>query len=508
MNTEPNRTTSHPIHEEPAFPGGSYFVEESIPASETSYDPKHAISESSGASTHSVGGTLRTWSFRALWIFLPALIVGSTAYFGFVLPAEREYLSDRMVWAAERIEDAIGDRGRFVSALVTGIDIRHIDEDGRLERMVSEFHSAFPDFLSMEIANGRGETFAMAGELSTASHDFGQTLPVKLFREPDSVAGRTGRLLIDDPAGGTFSIVIEQPGTEGHSWFIRTRFARTAIDDIVQAAAIRMNGDVRLIPGVAEPTGPKKAAVAQWNVAAHSGNPHPGVTVSESAWSGPTAAEIRLTESGWILTFHRTPHRLEPSTCLVAVPAAGLILALALFVISLPASFLTGKKQPSASESADEYSMPAAADAPEPQSALDSPALDEEPDFTSEAIEEESAEAFTADLAEITACEAVESADETIERLDDDEFFTVELEAEAPEFDFDAAFDAAASDADDPSNIPYAVAADRDPIGDDFLGPDVIEVEWAEPENVEDRMDAAGIEPEEKKPSPGGFAGA
>ncbi len=96
---------------------------------------------------------------------LGALSVGLVSHFTVVVPLEKCLLSAEARSLATDMDSAVRMRSSLISTAVGNSELDSFLEAGGLEKLLSALRKHFPDFLSVEVTNDRGQIQAMGGEL-------------------------------------------------------------------------------------------------------------------------------------------------------------------------------------------------------------------------------------------------------------------------------------------------------------------------------------------------------
>ena len=223
---------------------------------------------------------------------LGALAISLISHFTVVVPLERNLLSAEVRGLATDIDAAVRMRSSIISMAAGNSELDSFLETGGLDTLLSALRKHFPDFLSVEATNDRGQIQAMGGELSVPQ--------AGLFSKDPSEKPSTLNLGIqhnrgafhDDPESNCFFITCKHVGAEGGKWFTRSRFSRESVAPILKSISTR---GVNLVPvsGVSKdiPEGPISISRPELSV----------VRTFGSWWRGPIGAEALLTMPGWLI---------------------------------------------------------------------------------------------------------------------------------------------------------------------------------------------------------------
>ncbi len=274
---------------------------------------------------------------------LGALAISLISHFAIVVPLEKNLLSAEVRGLATDIDAAVRMRSSIISMAAGNSELDSFLENGGLDKLLSALRKHFPDFLSVEATNDRGQIQAMGGELPLSQ--------ASLFSKDPSEKTSTLNLGIqhnrgafhDDPENNCFFITCKHVGAEGGKWFTRSRFSRESIALILKSISTR---GVTLVPisGVSKdiPEGPVSLSRQELSV----------VRTFGSWWRGAIGAEALLTMPGWLI---RMENSQTPPILWRPPIAAPLLLLLFTFVagfILRPAPLRSSSDRDTAEENA------------------------------------------------------------------------------------------------------------------------------------------------------------
>jgi hypothetical protein len=255
---------------------------------------------------------------------LGALAISLISHFAVVVPLERNLLSAEVRGLATDIDAAVRMRSSIISMVAGNSELDGFLETGGLDNLLSALRMHFPDFLSVEATNDRGQIQAMGGELPLPQGG--------LFSKDPSEKTSTLNLGIqhnrgafhDDPENNCFFITCKHVGAEGGKWFTRSRFSRESVAPILKANSTR---GVNLVPvsGVSKDIleGPISLSRPELSV----------VRTFGSWWSGPIGAEALLTMPGWLI-------RIENSQTPLLLWRLPIAASLLLLLLTFAAGFI------------------------------------------------------------------------------------------------------------------------------------------------------------------------
>lgn len=293
-----------------------------------------------------------------LLVATPALILGFAGYFGIIAPLKGKLLAEQTRSLGTGIDATIGERANCLAVAFGEDEPEDFLEESRLQDIVRSIRTRFPDFISLEMIDSSGTILAMAGDVAISPENGVEDAAVKEMAGRFPKALKKAWTFYDDPAGEHFSVTWGRPGNGTALFFVRARFSRKPIRDLLEAASKEIDGVVGFVQ-VAD------SGVGKWHDAAGSGSRNDAgivpaasspVAVSGKWFSAPTRTEMRLSVPGWAVTLEGNPKGIFSTGQIVSTGAAAL---LALLLVT--ATMLRPVQPPPAVES-------------ERQAALDEPA--------------------------------------------------------------------------------------------------------------------------------------
>lgn len=211
------------------------------------------------------------------------LVAGLGIHFNSVAPAQRLVLSEQARTVAKELDAAVKMRSAVVLSALYHRQLENVLASSGLESLVNSIRGQFPDFLSLEVLNVNGEVLAMVGELplgqaNLAPKDAGENV----FRV-DPRASNTG-VFKDDPGSGCFFLTSRHKDSDGTYWYTRTRFARRAIEGLLN----EFQGRASLV----------SIAGGKHDLEQVYGHP---ARIYGNWWSGPQSADVTLEAPGWLV---------------------------------------------------------------------------------------------------------------------------------------------------------------------------------------------------------------
>lgn len=229
-----------------------------------------------------------------------ALAISLISHFAVVVPLERNLLSAEVRGLATDIDAAVRMRSSIISMAAGNSELDSFLETGGLDNLLSALRKHFPDFLSVEATNDRGQIQAMGGELPLPQGGLFSKNPSEKNSTLDLGIQHNRGAFHDDPENNCFFITCKHVGAEGGKWFTRSRFSRESVAPILKSISTR---GVNLVPvsGVSKdiPEGPISFS-----------RPELSVVRTFGSWCrGPIGAEALLTMPGWLIRIenNRTP---------------------------------------------------------------------------------------------------------------------------------------------------------------------------------------------------------
>jgi len=231
---------------------------------------------------------------------LGALAISLISHFAVVVPLEKNLLSAEVRGLATDIDAAVRMRSSIISMAAGNSELDSFLETGALDKLLSALRTHFPDFLSVEATNDRGQIQAMGGELPLPQASLFSKDPSEKTSSLNLGIQHNRGAFHDDPENNCFFITCKHVGADGGKWFTRSRFSRESVAPILKSIATR---SVTLVPvsGVSKdiPEGPISLSRQESSV----------VRTFGSWWCGPIGAEALLTMPGWLIRMEnsRTP---------------------------------------------------------------------------------------------------------------------------------------------------------------------------------------------------------
>lgn len=260
------------------------------------------------------------------WRLIPAILIGSSAawliaafaiHFGTIAPLRAGLISDHANALARQIDSAIKVRSTLISSAVNDQHLEKILGSSRLEALVKHIENHFPDFISLEVMNHRGEILAIVGEVALSK---GTLVPLDIkdaFFQLDSRAGNAG-LFRDDPANSSFFITCRHRNSDGTIWYSRSRFGRSTLEEILNHEQDKGSASLVSFSGV----GSDVQQLAE--------NRH---RVYSSWWSGLQAVEVSLENPGWLLKVVPSSSGSPVRRASATIPGLILLLAAAAYLV-------------------------------------------------------------------------------------------------------------------------------------------------------------------------------
>ncbi len=269
-----------------------------------------------------------------MYLFLvasPVFILGFAGYLGVIVPLKGKLLAEQTRSLGTGIDATIGERANCLAVAVGEDELGDFLEEGRLQEIVRSIQTRFADFISLELIDGSGTILAMAGEMGISPEGGLENETVKQLAGRFPRAVKRAWTVHDDPAGEYFSVTWVRREGGAEPFFVRARFSRKPIRDLLEAVS-------KEIEGVAGFVQVADAGAGNWYDAAESGSGFPSgigpttsspVAVSGKWFSAPIRTEMRLSVPGWAVTLEGNPKGIL-STWQIAWTGALSLLALLL----------------------------------------------------------------------------------------------------------------------------------------------------------------------------------
>lgn len=255
---------------------------------------------------------------------LGALAISLISHFAVVVPLERNLLSAEVRGLATDIDAAVRMRSSIISMAAGDSELDTFLETGGLDNLLSALRKHFPDFLSVEATNDRGQIQAMGGELPLPQGGLFSKDPSEKTSTLNLGIQHSRGAFHDDPENNCFFITCKHIGAEGGKWFTRSRFSRESVAPILKANPTR---GVNLVPvsGVSKDIseGPISLSKPELSV----------VRTFGSWWRGPIGAEALLAMPGWLI-------RIENSHTPLLLWRPPIAASLLLLVFTFAAGFI------------------------------------------------------------------------------------------------------------------------------------------------------------------------
>jgi hypothetical protein len=231
---------------------------------------------------------------------LAAFVVSLVIHYAAVVPLEKSLLSSEVRGLAADIDSAVRVRNLLMSAAAGNAEAEAFLEAGGLEKLLNGLRKHFQDFLSIEIANERGQIQAMGGELALPRTSLLSKDASSKTSAFDLDIQHNRGIFQDDPDNDCFLITCKHVGSGGGKWFTRARFSRQSLASILKSVPSRR---VALLPisGVSKEIPDIPASL-----------PRPELSIVrtfESWWLGPTGAEALLPTPGWLIRMEKISAR-------------------------------------------------------------------------------------------------------------------------------------------------------------------------------------------------------
>jgi hypothetical protein len=280
---------------------------------------------------------------------LGALAVGLVSHFTVVVPLEKNLLAAEARSLATEFDSAIRIRSSLISITAGDSELDSFLESGGLDKMLNALRKQFPDFLSFEATNDRGQVQAMGGDLPLSQTGlFSKDPSGKISTHNLGVQHNRG-IFYDDPKNNCFYITCKHVGPEGGKWFTRSRFSREAVVTILKSGPTRR---VTLMPiaGASKeiPESPISLPMPQLCVVRPIG----------SWWSGPTGAEALLTMPGWLMRMEKITTRSILWRAPIAVPLCLVLCSVIASIMLEPAPLREVHEQDGATDTDEEGQSP------------------------------------------------------------------------------------------------------------------------------------------------------
>jgi hypothetical protein len=255
---------------------------------------EHPSMASKQSSAHSAGGT-RT---RVLFGFLalaciPVMIVASAKQLRRAGDLEKRLVADKVCQVAGQVDALVAVRSAAVKMSAGSLELENLNSSAELNKILTNLKELFPDFLSIEICNERGQTIAMMGDLSLAQVGR-KGNPQEAAKAAIPVVGPRMQFR-DEPSDQSFFITLPHRGTDGAVWFSRSRFSRDALEHILGSSS----ADHALLVPISESEGRAATEVS----GARSTLAHRDYAVAtDGSWFPRTiTATAPLATPGWVV---------------------------------------------------------------------------------------------------------------------------------------------------------------------------------------------------------------
>lgn len=268
----------------------------------------------------------------------PLLVFGFAGYFGVIAPLKGKLLAEQTRSLGTGIDATIVERATCLAVAVSDDKVEDFLEEGRLQEIVRSIQSRFSDFLSLELIDNSGTILAMAGDegILPDTGASGEAVGQLMDRFPKVV--KKAWAFHDDPAGEHFSVmwIRREDGTE--PFFVRARFSRKSIRDLLEAASKEIDGVAGFVQ-VAD------AGARNWFDAAESGSGFPAriakaasapVAVTGKWFATPFRTEMRLSVPGWAVFMQGNPKDILSTPQMMWTGAFSLLALLLVTAAILP----------------------------------------------------------------------------------------------------------------------------------------------------------------------------
>jgi hypothetical protein len=223
---------------------------------------------------------------------LGALAISLISHFAVVVPLEKNLLSAEVRGLATDIDAAVRMRSSIISMAAGSSDLDTFLETGGLDNLLSALRKHFPDFLSLEATNDRGQIQAMGGELPLPQAGRFSKDPSEKISTLNLGIQHNRGAFHDDPENNCFFITCKHVAADGGKWFTRSRFSRESVASILKSISTR---SVALVPvsGVSKDIPEGSISLSRQELSV--------VRTFGSWWRGPIGAEALLTMPGWLI---------------------------------------------------------------------------------------------------------------------------------------------------------------------------------------------------------------
>ncbi len=323
-----------------------------------------------GESFRRVGPMIRPFIGFLFFGALGALAVGLVSHFEVIVPLEKKLLTAEVRSLATDLDSVVRIRSSLISFTAGNAELDSFLQSGGLDKMLDALRQQFPDFLSFEATDERGQVKAMGGELPLTQPGLFSKSPSGRITTVNLSARPNGPIFHDDPESKCFYITCKHVGSGGGIWFTRTRFSRESVVAVLKSTPIKR---VTLIPvaGASKdvPEGPMSLSTPQSCV----------VRAIGSWWRGPVGAEALLTMPGWLLRVENVGTRPILWRAPIAVPLCLLVCAMiaAIFLKSTSLDKSQGPDEAIDAVADDHSVIRYASPYTEPESCQKSPSLAE-----------------------------------------------------------------------------------------------------------------------------------
>jgi hypothetical protein len=255
---------------------------------------------------------------------LGALAISLISHFAVVVPLERNLLSAEVRGLATDIDAVVRMRSSIISMAAGDSGLDNFLETGGLDNLLSALRKHFPDFLSVEATNDRGQIQAMGGDLPLPQAGLFSKNPSEKNPTLNFGMQHNRGAFHDDPESNCFFITCKHVGADGGKWFTTSRFSRESVAPILKSISTL---GVNLVPvsGVSKdiPEGPISLYRPELSA----------VRTFGSWWRGPIGAEALLTMPGWLI-------RIESSSTPLLLWRPPITASLLLLLFTFAAGFI------------------------------------------------------------------------------------------------------------------------------------------------------------------------
>lgn len=234
----------------------------------------------------------------------------------YLVPVENELVAQDVKFITDRIDSLIKLRSFLVISAAGKGNLETFLEKGGLEKLSASIRESFPDFLSLEVVNDRGEVLGMIGDLNL------QPLNTKTrggtFIQLSTAINFYNSVFSDDPAAKSFMITCRHFAADRGIWYSRCRFARDEIEALLSSFK---NEKVSLVPIWGGGINPGMLE----NFTNHTQEP----VLNGTPWSSVEKGEMLLQSPGWMVRVEKNRGGvLSPTTIVTSLAILACLCAL------------------------------------------------------------------------------------------------------------------------------------------------------------------------------------